>query len=411
MGFQQGLSGLNGASRNLDVIGNNIANSATVGFKSSRVEFSDIYATSLTGAVGLQIGIGTQVADITQQFTRGGVSVTNNPLDLSIAGNGFYRMEENGVVSYQRNGQFQLDRDGYIVSNGGQQLTGYTQLTIDPVTRQVLSASGLGPLQMSTADISPNPTTTSNLVANLDSTKSVPVTAVFTPADTTSYNDSTAFTVYDSLGGEHALGLYFAKTASNAWDVFATLDGTIFPAADTRVGALTFNTDGTLNTGSPIALSFPVAGGAATPQAVSLSFSGTSQFGSAFGVTALSQDGFASGRLAGFSVDDDGVINGRYSNGQTQALGQVALATFANPQGLTALGNNQWVETGDSGQALIGTPGTGTLGLLQSGAVEDSNVDLTQELVNLIVAQRAYQANAKTISAQSEVLTTLVNLR
>jgi len=412
MGFNQGLSGLNGAARNLDVIGNNIANTSTAGFKMGRAEFADLYATALTGAVGQQIGIGAQVADITQQFTQGNITTTNNPLDLAISNNGFFRMDQNGVINYQRNGQFQLDKDGYIVNNTGQNLTGYSA---DPTTGAVTSATDLGKLRVSTADLAPVATTKASIVANLDATKTAP-TAAFSPATPASFNDTTSITVYDSLGNEHALSLYFRKTATpNEWDVYGAVKGTQIGAA--ALGKLAFNNDGTLdltvptNTTFPSTVNIPVTTGAVTPIPVALDFSSTTQFGSAFGVTSISQDGYASGKLAGFGVDKSGVITGRYTNSQTKELGMVALASFANPQGLTAIGNNQWVETADSGQALVGAPGSGTLGLLQSGAVEDSNVDLTAELINMIVAQRMYQANAQTIKTQDSILQTLVNLR
>jgi len=419
MSFNQGLSGLNGAARNLDVIGNNIANTSTVGFKMGRAEFADLYANALTGAVGQQVGIGSRIADIAQQFTQGNITTTNNPLDVAISNNGFFRMDLNGVINYQRNGQFQLDKEGYIVSNTGQNLTGYTAVTTDPITGAVTSATGLGKLQLSTADFSPRATGGEagtadgvNLVANLDATKTVP-TAAFDPAVAASYNHNTSFTVFDSLGNDHTLSLYFRKTAANAWDVHLQFDGSTavgYGITGTNPRALAFNTSGALTTAMPL-----TGVGAAPAGAVALDFAldftDTTQFGSAFGVTAISQNGYASGKLAGFDVGDGGVITGRYTNGQTKPLGLVALASFANPQGLMAIGSNQWAETADSGQALVGEPGSGTLGYLQSGAVEESNVDLTAELVNMIVAQRMYQANAQTIKTQDSILQTLVNLR
>jgi flagellar hook protein FlgE len=394
MSFQQGLSGLNASSRSLDVIGNNIANATTAGFKMSRAEFADMYATALTGAVGMQVGIGTQIADVTQQFTQGNVTVTNNPLDLAISGNGFYRMNQNGVISYQRNGQFQLDKDGYIVNNTGQKLTGYQAIT-----------NTLGDLQISTASLPASATTTALLVANLDASSAV--------GDT----DATTFNVYDSLGNLQAYSLTFTKTAANVWDVTASVTN---PQGTTTslgaLGTLTFTTGGVIDTALttlPFAESIAAAdlGTGAANLNFDVDFTGTTQFGSSFGVTTAAPDGFSAGMLAGLDVGESGVIKGRYTNGQTQDLGQVALAVFANPQGLTAIGNNQWVETADSGQAMVDKPGSGTRGLLQSGAVEDANVDLTQELVALIVAQRMYQANAQTIKAQDQVLQTLVNLR
>ena len=402
MSFQQGLSGLNAAAKNLDVIGNNVANSGTVGFKQSQAQFADVYANSLTGAGGSQVGIGVQVAAVAQQFTQGNITSTNNPLDIAINGGGFFRMDNGGEITFQRNGQFQLDRNGFIVGSGGAFLTGYTA-----DANGVLSTGAPAPLFINTADITPQVTTGIDSVLNLDSTKSALPAAGFNQNDPTTFHNSTSVSIYDSLGNAHTLQTYYVKTAAGAWSVFASTDG----APATSVGALNFNTDGTLTTAMPLSTSVTVTTGAATPFAVDIDFTGTTQFGSSFSVNKLTQDGYTSGRLAGFSVGDDGIIQGRYTNGQSAVLGQVVLASFANPNGLQPLGNNMWSDTATSGAPLIGTPDSGSLGVLQSSAVEDSNVDLTAELVNMITAQRVYQANAQTIKAQDAVLQTLVNLR
>jgi flagellar hook protein FlgE len=413
MGFQQGLSGLSGAARNLDVIGNNIANSTTVGYKSAITQFADVYATSLTGTGGLQIGIGTQVAAVAQQFTQGSTSITNNPLDVAINGEGFFRLSGGGAVTYSRNGQFQLDKDGYIVNNTGLRLTGYG---IDATGNIVAAAPA--DIRISFADISPNATTTADMVLNLDSRQDVPTVAPFNPANALSYNNSTSITTYDSLGNPHALTLYFVKLATpNDWEVYGVLDGALPSTVSLGGGAagaplaLNFNNNGQLTTAMPLTVSAPLTNGAVTPLAFDLSFGGSTQYGSNFGVNAVSQDGYSSGRIAGVTIAADGVILGRYTNGQSKTLGQIALANFVNPRGLQAMGNNQWTETSESGQPTVGAPGSGTLGVVQSGAVEDSNVDLTSELVNLIIAQRMYQANAQTVRAQDQILQTLINLR
>jgi flagellar hook protein FlgE len=407
MAFQQGLSGLNAAAKNLDVIGNDIANVATVGYKQSEAQFADVYARSLTGSGGVQIGIGTQVAAVVQQFTQGNITITNNPLDVAINGGGFFRMSQSGAISYSRNGQFQLDKDGFIVNNTGQRLTGFGA---DAAGNIVVAAPT--DLQVSSADLSPRATADALMNMNLDSREAVPSVA-FSISNPDSYNDTTAMTVYDSLGNAHALSLYFVKTAANVWDVYGSLDGTAL-GAPTAIGTLTFDSSGAVDTTAttlPFAVSAPVSTGAVDPLALSLDFTGSTQFGSAFGVNAITQDGYASGRLAGLSIDETGLIQGRYTNGQSRNLGQIALANFTNPQGLQPLGNNQWAETSDSGQPLVGAPNSGTLGIVQSGAVEDSNVDLTAELVNLITAQRDFQANAQTIRTQDQILQTLVNIR
>ncbi len=419
MSFQQGLSGLNSASRNLDALGNNIANASTVGFKSSQTEFADVFASSLAGGGGLQIGIGTQVAAVTQQFSQGNVTSTNNPLDVAINGQGFFRLSSQGSTIYSRNGQFKLDNEGYIVNAAGANLVGR------PAVNGVISSGTLGNLQIPTTNLPPQVSTEIDIGVNLDSRSTVVATATFDPADTTSFTQSTSLTLYDSLGGAQNLGLYFAKTASNTWNVYGTLTnpvGTTTILNDgtppTALGALTFNpaTGGLASStvALPTITTAQLGTGAADLTGIAAAnflFSGSTQFGTAFGVNELSQNGYTSGRPTGFSIGSDGIVLGRYSNGQTLQLGQLELSNFRNPNGLLPQGNNTWSETATSGQPLPGTPGTGSLGVLQSSAVEDSNVDLTQELVAMITAQRSYQANAQTIKTQDEILQTLVNLR
>ncbi|MDP1645169.1 MAG: flagellar hook protein FlgE [Thiobacillus sp.] len=408
MSFQQGLSGLNAAAKNLDVIGNNVANSSTVGFKQSQAQFADVYANSLTGSGGSGVGIGTKVAQVAQQFTQGNITATNNPLDMAINGGGFFRMDNNGEVTYQRNGQFQLDRMGFIVSPTGAKLTGYTA----NASGALLTGAPTS-LSINTADLMPQITTGVNAVLNLDSGSAVPATTPFDMANPDTFNHSTAVSVYDSLGNSQTLQTFYVKTANpGEWEVYAASDGTQIGAAP--VATLDFDTSGILMTAMPLATPVAVpatASSATTPFDVTFDFSGTTQFGSAFSVNTLSQDGYTSGRLAGFSIGADGMVLGRYTNGQSEVLGQVVLANFANPNGLQQLGNNMWAETSTSGNPLIGIPSSGSLGVLQSSAVEDSNVDLTAELVNMITAQRVYQANAQTIKAQDAVMQTLVNLR
>ncbi len=403
MSFQQGLSGLNAAAKNLDVIGNNVSNSGTVGFKQSQAQFADVYANSLTGAGGSNIGIGTKVALVAQQFTQGNITATNNPLDMAINGGGFFRMDNNGETTYQRNGQFQLDRMGFIVNPTGAKLTGYTANASG-----VLSTGAPSPLSVNTADLAPQVTSGVNAVLNLDSRGGVPVPA-FDMTDPTSFNNSTAVSVYDSLGNSHTLQTYYVKTAASTWDVYASQDGgaAFSPVPNT----ITFDSSGVLTGGSPMTIPPQALTTGAAALGFPIDFTGTTQFGSAFSVNTLNQDGFTSGRLAGFNIGADGMVMGRYTNGQSAVLGQVVLANFANPNGLQPLGNNMWAETSTSGNPLVGIPSSGSLGVLQSSAVEDSNVDLTAELVNMITAQRVYQANAQTIKAQDAVLQTLVNLR
>jgi flagellar hook protein FlgE len=411
MAFQQGLSRLNTASKNLDTISNNVANAATVGFKNSRAIFSDVFANSLSGAGATEVGIGSKVAAVAQQFSQGNVSSTNNPLDVAINGNGFFRLSQSGAISFSRNGQFHLDSNGYLVNNDNLHVTGYG---VDAAANVIATAPI--DIQISNADIPPLATTTFRFGANLDAGATAPPTA-FNIADPTSYNNTTSGTVYDSLGNAHVLSYYFVKTAtSGQWDMYGSVDGAAVTSVDLGAGAgsplvLNFNPSGGITTAMPVNVALTVGGGAITPINMALDMSATSQFGSPFSVNTLFQDGYASGRLAGINIGVDGTIKGRYTNGQSQNLAQIVLAAFANPNGLKPIGQNQWADSPDSGLPVIGTPGSGNLGVVQSSAVEDSNVDLTAELVSMITAQRIYQANAQSIKTQDEVLQTLVNLR
>ena len=414
MGFQQGLSGLSASSKNLDVIGNNIANANTVGFKGSRAEFADIYAASFASSGNLS-GIGTQVTNISQQFGQGNITTTENPLDIAITGNGFFRMSNSSGVAYTRNGQFQVDKDGYIV-NGTDKLTGYAadsqtgilqtgvysplQFTVGTAPGQATGGSGASNSGLSLA---------LNLNASADTIDRATVT--FSNTDPTTFTNSTSTSAYDSLGVAHTLTFYFTKTAANTWEVQTSLDGS---STTTSQGNLVFNSDGTVNAASSVAdaISFSeaITGGATTPFAFPIDLSSSTQYGSSFSVNSITNDGYAPGELTGMSIGTDGMILGNYSNGQSKTIGQVVLANFANTQGLQPLGNNRWRESSESGAPTINTPGASNLGSLKSAAVEDANVDLTAELVNLITAQRNYQANAQTIKAQDTIMQTLVNL-
>ncbi|OGT04042.1 MAG: hypothetical protein A2143_08620 [Gallionellales bacterium RBG_16_57_15] len=630
MSFQQGLSGLNSSAKQLDVIGNNVANAGTVGFKQSQAQFADMYAASLAGGGAAQVGTGSKVAAIVQQFTQGNITNTSNSMDMAISGQGFFRLiDQGGSVMYSRNGQFQVDKDGYVVNNQGHKLSGYL-----PDASGVIIPGQPLPILLNAADLAPRQTASVVIGANLDSRAATPVNPTFNPVDPTSYNSSTSLTVYDSLGASHVGSLYFqrqviaptsapgiiaagattatlastagmgvgntitlpgaggagpsttspaiiaasattatvasavglavgdnitlpgagaagpattdtlgtaigattvtvgsaaglavgdniaiagnpgavtitgiagnvltfapattaitapgaavtstkalvatitgiagnvltfgtatttatlanatitstkaltttitgiagnvvtfapatttatlagATIASNAgsanWNTYFAIDGVLVPVAGTALTTLTFNTLGQLASTTPASVPLgTMASAAFTPtgaaaQTVTFNFSQISQYGGNFGVNSLTQDGYSSGRLSGFNTSSDGTIQGRYSNGQSRAMGQILLANFTSPQGLQPMGNNEWVESAASGGPLIGTPGSSSLGVLQSSAVEESNTDLTAELVNMITAQRVYQANAQTIKAQDQVLQTLVNLR
>jgi flagellar hook protein FlgE len=362
--------------------------------------------------VGADVGIGTKVAEVQQQFTQGNVTVTNNPLDMAINGRGFFRMDNGGTISYTRNGQMHVDASGFVVNSQSLKLTGYG---VD-ANHNVITSAPI-PLQLATGDIAPRATAASAATLNLDS-RSTAIAAAFNPANPATYTSTTSSAIYDSLGNSHSLTMYFTKTAvPGQWSLNANIDGG--PLTDVNLGAgagtpilLNFNSSGALTTAMPVAgVQLTLANGAATPQTMSLDLTGTTQFGSDFGVTSLSQDGYTSGRLVGYDVADNGIVSGRYTNGQSNQLGQLILVNFANQQGLRPKGDNQWEETYASGVPVVGTPLSGSLGNIQAAAVEESNVDLTQELVNMITAQRVYQANAQTIKTQDQVLQTIVNLR
>ena len=428
MGFQQGLSGVGAAAKQLDVIGNNVANSSTVGFKQSRAEFADMFAASYYGVSAVQNGIGATVQAVAQQMNQGNINITNNQMDLAISGNDFFITQTTNGQAYTRNGQFQVDKDGYIVNNGDK-LMGWG---VVPDSNPAKMREGeLQTLKVNTDMIQPvasdggtTPAKMVRLTTNLDSRQTVPPLA-FSTADPTTYNHSTSATLYDSLGNPLTLTTYYRKTANNQWDVYARINNPNMPASASNptmlnggaAQSLSFNSDGTLSTPAGGSLAFgsytSIAG--ASPLTVTLDIgtgkSGTTQFGNTFAVNELSQVGYASAALTGLQVDKTGVIKARYSNGQTKDIGQVVLANFKNSQGLQSVGANRWMETLASGSPTLNNPGSTNVGLVQSGALEDSNVDLTSELVNMITAQRYYQANAQTIKVQDAVMQTLINLR
>jgi len=418
MGFQQGLSGLNASSKSLEVIGNNIANANTVGAKAARAEFADVYANALGGATNV-VGLGVSVAAVAQQFTQGSITTTDNALDVAINGNGFFEVSKNGAISYTRNGQFKLDNNGFIVNDQQQRLLGYPA----DATGTIIPGAAV-PLQMPTAGITPAVTTTIGMELNLDARAAVTLPAAGAPidfADPSTYNNATSQSVYDVRGEAVTLTYYYQKSAADTWNVYVAANGTPIataggnPAPSTTI---TFPPNGGTPTApvGTVSIDIPAvanANGALTQPitGIALDVSKATQYGSAFGVTNLSQDGYAPGQLVGVQIESDGTVMARYSNAQTKPAGQIELATFRNPQGLQPLGGNTWAASVASGNPLVGVAGSANFGVLQSGAVEDSNVDLTAELVDMITAQRVYQANAQTIKTQDQILQTIVNLR
>ena len=422
MGFQQGLSGLSAASKNLEVIGNNVANSNTFGEKASRAEFADMYAAAMTGASAnnTQAGIGVQVAAVSQQFNQGNITPTGNPLDLAINGNGFFQTEDpSNQIQYTRNGQFKVSNTGNIVNDQGNKLLGYPADASGNIVQGAAQA-----LQLPTGGIDPQQTTKSTIEFNLDSRGAVTTPASGPSIDFTNqktYNNATSVTMFDAKGQDVAVSYYFQKTGTDQFDVYATANGTTVggtTGAPSPIASLQYSSDGStlVSPTGPITLDIPAstnAEGAATLpiSGIQLDVSGATEFGSNFGVTNMTQDGYTAGSLTGVSVDNSGKLIAQYSNGQTKAAGQVELATFRNPQGLTAIGGNAWKQTAASGGPTVGVAGDGNLGVLNSGSLEESNVDLTAELVSMITAQRDYQANAQTIKTMDQAMQTLVNLR
>ncbi|WCG81883.1 flagellar hook protein FlgE [Pectobacterium sp. A5351] len=400
MGFSQAVSGLNAASNNLDVIGNNIANSATVGFKSGTVTFADMFA-------GSKVGMGVKVASVLQDFGNGTVTSSSRDLDIAISGGGFYRLQDtNGSIYYSRNGQFMLNGRN-IVNAQGMQLTGYPTAGTPPV---VQTGADPVPLTVPDGDMLASQTTTASIIANLKSSDSVPTSSwATTPGAEGTYNSKTALTTYDSQGNVHNFTLYFVKTADNTWQTYAK-DDSVSPAVYQNAGTLNFASNGALTGHTPFNIDLTGTNGAANGK-FTLNLTGSVQQNTEYSYKSPTQNGFAPGSLTGFAINDDGTIEGSYSNGQKQALGQILLASFANPEGLSPEGDNAWSETASSGQAVVGLAGSGSLGKLIGKSTESSNVDLSKELVNMIVAQRNYQSNAQTIKTQDSILQTLVSLR
>ncbi|MFN7857703.1 MAG: flagellar hook protein FlgE [Acidovorax sp.] len=426
MSFQQGLSGLNASSKNLDVIGHNIANANTVGFKASRAEFAEMVSSAIGTASGKNGGIGVEVADVAQQFTQGNLSVTGNSLDVAINGNGFFTLTlPDGSPAYTRAGDFKLDKAGNMVTNGNAKVMGYP---VDPTTGL---RTGTDPIPMVFPTSEPIPakqTTTITAAFNLDArakdAAGIPTATPPVPA-TPRATYGTSINVYDSQGVAKPVSLYFQKTATNnTWDVYDKLDDPTAtpPVVATPIGQITFDNNGTIT--GPAAT--PPATGFALPLSVNptppnpnnlpafnvlVNLDKVTQFGTKFAVSNLNQDGYTAGDLTGINIENNGMIVTRYSNGVTRSEGQLALSNFRNTQGLADAGGNNWLATFESGQPVSGTATDGNFGAVRSGALEDSNVDLTAELVSMMTAQRAYQANAQTIKTQDQVMSTLVNMR
>ncbi len=402
MSFQSAISGMRAASTDLSTIGNNVANANTTAFKASRAEFADVLASTSSGVAATATGQGVNTAKVAQQFTQGNITFTDNGLDLAISGNGFFIVDAQGEQLYSRDGSFGLDREGYMVNGNGQRLKAFTADNTGGVS------GALGTLRVTAANTAPKATTNVSFGANLDSQDTPPLVTPFDANNNATFNSTTATTVYDSLGGSHLLQLYFVNTGSGTWDTNSQIDGASVGPAN----PLAFNTSGALSLPAGGAITLPaftpVGGGGSLN--VTINVSEMTQYGAPFAVNRITQDGYTTGRLAGVDIDKQGIVFARFTNGQSTVQGQVALANFANSQGLRALGNNNWAESFESGAALVGSPATGSFGQIQSGALEDANIDLSQELVNLIVAQRNFQANTQVIQAESAVTQAILQI-
>ncbi|MGA7800102.1 MAG: flagellar hook protein FlgE [Gammaproteobacteria bacterium] len=421
MAFRIALSGLNAANSDLNITGNNIANASTTGFKQSRAEFADVFATSGGGVSANAIGGGVRLSRVAQQFSQGNVEFTNNNMDLAVNGQGFFVLDNSGSKAYTRAGAFSVDRNGYVVNAGGERLQVYSPT--DPAGTN-FNTGALTDLQVATSEGSPNPTSSVGTLMNLDSSDAINTTA-FNNADPSTYNYSTSFTMYDSLGSSHTATMYFKKTAANTWNTYlygqdAGTPPTMQPInlnGATAPATLVFNADGTLNTasstngGKPTTGTFNPGNGASNMSGMAFDFSKLTQYGSGYSVNSINQDGYSTGRLTGIDIGSTGVVSARFTNGQSRALGKVALANFANPQGLRQLGNTTWAASYDSGDPINGEAGSGSFGAIQSGALEASNVDIAAQLINLITAQRDFQANAQAITTSNNITQTIIQMR
>ncbi|MEA5444238.1 flagellar hook protein FlgE [Gammaproteobacteria bacterium AB-CW1] len=405
MPFRIALSGLNAASSHLNVTSNNIANVNTTGFKGSRAEFADLFAVSTGDISDTSTGNGVRLQRVSQQFTQGNIDFTENNLDLAISGEGFFTLEGADGRVFTRAGNFSLNNDGFVQNNLGERLQVYP-----PAGDGSFNTGQLQDLRLVTGENPPQATSGIRAELNLPADAEPPEVTDFDPDDPLSFNNSRSITVYDSLGNRHDATTYFVKSEdTNEWETYLYIGDEEIGGPDT----LTFNADGSLATPDPATIDYTPfdPGNGAEPLEISIDYRGSTQFGGSFGVTELSQDGFAVGRLTGFDVDGDGVASARFSNGQTEQLGKVAMAKFDNPQGLQKVGDTRWAESFAAGEAQLGEAGASGFGEIQAGALEGANIDLTQELVEMITAQRNFQANAQMISTSDAITQTIINIR
>ncbi|SEP03400.1 flagellar hook protein FlgE [Aquisalimonas asiatica] len=428
MSFNISLSGLNSASSDLDVTSNNIANSGTVGFKGSRAEFADVFAQTQFGIASNAIGSGSRLQNVAQQFTQGQFDFTGNNLDLAVNGEGFFRLQDNdGSVSYTRNGAFQLNQDGVVENADGRALTGY------PADGDGNVGGTLQPLSIDTGNVPPQATTAIDIDANLQSNADGLDPTNFDVNDPETFNFSTSTTVYDGQGTSRSANIYFVKDEGeeNEWlsvveigDQLIGIDDPDNPDPD-EMFRVAFNSDGSFDSVVPgpgagndaqdtsaSSIDFEYdPGDGLDPQRIEVDYGALTQFGTPSAVNELTQNGFEAGEFSSLDIEEDGTVFGRYTNGESLQLGRVATARFPSEQNLTEVGDNLWLESAESGEPILGQPTTSGLGGIQSGALEQSNVDITEQLVNMITAQRNFQANAQMISTQDQVTQEILNIR
>lgn len=403
MAFNTSISGLQAAQKDMGVISNNIANVGTTGFKRSDSLFAELYTASLGGA-GTQPGSGVTLERIRSDFGQGSFEFTSSQLDLAIDGNGLFVLQNGSETLYTRAGAFRLDNDGFVVTESGANLQGYGADDNGQIN------TALGNLQITNALLAQKPTEEITFNGNLDSRATAPTTAPFDATNPETYNFTSTTTVYDSAGAAHQVTLYFAKdaTAANQYNVTASIDDVVQP----ETASLLFDNAGVLDATSVTALNLASYTPAnANAQPINIDFSTITGYGANSATSGVTQDGYAAGQLAGFEFDRTGVAYATYTNGETRAVGQVALATFTNPSGLQSAGKTNFAESSTSGVASIGTPDSGARGIIRPSALESANVDLTVELLALIEAQRNFQSNAQAIQNANDASQAILQLR
>ena len=404
MSFRISVSGMNAASQDLNITSNNIANVNTTGFKQSRAEFGDLFAVSAYGLSNVATGAGVRMQTVAQQFSQGNIDFTGRSLDMAISGQGFFTLSNNGATVYSRAGNFGADQEGYVVTPAGHRLQVFT-----PNAAGGFDTGRMTDLRLPTGDAPPSATANVMVETNLPAAATAPAVP-FDPLDPNSYNNTTSVTVYDSLGAAHNQSLYFVKTTNpNEWQLHTYVDGNAVGGAQT----LQYSNSGALTSPAPGQITLPAhpTTNGSAPLNMVLDLGRSTQYGDKFSVLGLTQDGHTTGRLTGIETSPEGVVSARYTNGVVQPLGQVAMTNFVNPQGLQPLGDNVWAETYNSGEPRRGQAGTADFGAIQGGGLEASNVDLTEQLVNMITAQRNFQANAQMIQTQDQITQTVINIR